>query len=140
MLIDELKKANMVALKNHDTIARGALSVVINKYNLAALEAKANGKEFGDADMIAIIMKTSKEMMEEKAGYEKVGNLERAEQIQKQMDTLKVYLPQMMSEEEIRAEIMKLEDRSIPSIMKHFKANFAGKVEMSLVSKVARSI
>lgn len=46
----------------------------------------------------------------------------------------------MMSEDEIRAEIDKLSDKSMPSIMKHFKTNFAGKVEMSLVSKIAKSI
>ena len=44
----------------------------------------------------------------------------------------------MMSEDEIKAEINKLEDKSIPSVMKHFKANFAGKVDMSLVNKIAR--
>ena len=44
----------------------------------------------------------------------------------------------MLSEEEIRAEIAKLEDKSIPSIMKHFKANFAGKCDMGLVNKIAR--
>lgn len=46
----------------------------------------------------------------------------------------------MLSEDEIRQEILKLEDKSIPSVMKHFKTNFVGKVDMGLVSKVARSI
>ena len=46
----------------------------------------------------------------------------------------------MMSEDEIRIEIEKLDDKSISSIMKHFKTNFAGKVEMSIVSKVAKSL
>ena len=31
-------------------------------------------------------------------------------------------------------------DKSIPSVMKHFKTNFAGKVDMGLVSKIAKSI
>ena len=42
--------------------------------------------------------------------------------------------------DEIRREIAKLEDKSMPSIMKHFKANFAGKVDMSLVNSVLRSL
>ena len=34
--------------------------------------------------------------------------------------------------------IDKLEDKSIPAVMKHFKANYAGQVDMSVVSKIAR--
>ena len=44
----------------------------------------------------------------------------------------------MLSEQEIRDIVAKLEDKSMPSIMKHFKANYAGKVDMGLVNKVAR--
>ena len=44
----------------------------------------------------------------------------------------------MMSEDEIRNIIANLEDKSMPSIMRHFKANFAGKVDMQLVNKIAR--
>ena len=44
----------------------------------------------------------------------------------------------MMSEEEIREVISSLEDKSIPSVMKHFKANYAGKCDMKTVSEIAR--
>ena len=43
-----------------------------------------------------------------------------------------------MSEEEIRKVIDSLEDKSIPAVMKHFKMNYDGKADMSLVSKIAR--
>ena len=45
----------------------------------------------------------------------------------------------MLSEQEIKDIINAMEDKSIPSAMKHFKANYAGKVDMGLVNKVARS-
>ena len=45
-----------------------------------------------------------------------------------------------MSEEEIKNIILSLEDRSIPSIMKHFKQNYAGKCDMGLVNKVLKSL
>ena len=44
MLINELKKASMEALKAKDKESRAALSVVINKYNLMGIELKAQGK------------------------------------------------------------------------------------------------
>ena len=46
----------------------------------------------------------------------------------------------MLSEQEIKTEINNLVDKSMPSIMKYFKTNFAGKVDMSLVSRIAKGI
>ena len=140
MLIDELKKASMEALKNKDKDRRAALSVVINKYNLASIELKAQGKEITDADLVSIIAKTLKELADEKDGYAKVNRLDRVEGITVQEEALKAYLPKMLSEDEIKEEILKLDDKSIPSVMRHFKANFAGKVDMGLVNKVARTL
>lgn len=140
MLIDELQKANIVALKEHDKSARAVLSVVISRYKLQGIEMKSAGKEINDQDMIKIITKVLKELDEEKLGYQKVNNLEEVESVNKQQDIIKKYLPKMLSEDEIRLEISKLDDKSIPTIMKHFKANFDGKVDMSLVNKIAKSL
>lgn len=140
MLIDELKKANMEALKSKNKNVRAILSVVINKYNLARIELSTKGKEIADADLLGIIQKTVKELEDERAGYLSVNNTQRVEEIDEQMKTIQSYLPKMLTEEEIKNEILSLEDRSIPSVMKHFKENFAGKVDMGLVNRIARSI
>lgn len=140
MLIDELKKASMVALKEKNKDARAALSVVINKYNLLALELKSKGQEITDAHLVSLISKTLKELADEKEGFVKVNRADRVLGIEVQENTLKTYLPKMLSEDEIKNEILKLDDKSIPSIMKHFKTNFAGKVDMGLVSKIAKNI
>lgn len=140
MLIDNLKKANIEAMKNKDNDARAALSIVLTKYKLQEVEARSQGKEIGDTECLSIIQKVLKELSDEKEGYLKVNNQERADKITKQEEVLKGYLPKQLSEEEIRKEIASLEDKSIPSIMKHFKANFAGKVDMSLVSSIARNL
>ena len=60
------------------------------------------------------------------------------EELNTQIKILDAYLPQLMSEEQIRAEISKLEDKKIPNVMKHFKANFNGLCDMGLVSKIAK--
>lgn len=140
MLIDDLKKANIEAMKSKDGDARAVLSIILTRYKLLEVELRSKGKEVGDSDCLSIIQKVLKELSDEKEGYLKVNNEERAASITKQEEVLKKYLPQQMSEEEIRAEISKLEDKSIPNIMKHFKANFAGKVDMSLVSSIARNL
>ncbi len=138
MLINELEQANIAALKARDQVTRAVLSVVINRYRLNAIELKSQGKEATDADLIKIISKVIKELDEEKEGNIKTGRLEEAKAIDQQKAVIEKYLPKMMSEDEIRAVIAKLEDKSMPSVMKYFKANFDGQVDMSLVSKIAR--
>ena len=138
MLIQELEAANIAALKARDQVSRAVLSVVINRYRMQGIEMKAAGKEIGDAELTKIIVKVIKELDEEKEGNLKAGRVEEAKNIDLQKSVIEKYLPKMLSEEKIREIIASLDDKSMPSVMKHFKANYDGQVDMSLVSKIAR--
>lgn len=138
MLIEELEKANIAALKSRDNSTRAVLSVVINRYRLQAIEAKSQGKEIGDNELVKIITKVIKELDEEKEGNIKANRIEEVRNIENQRKVIECYLPKLLSEDEIRAIIAKLEDKSMPSVMKYFKMNYDGKVDMSQVSKIAR--
>ncbi len=138
MLIDEIKKDNVQAMKDKNTLARAIYGVVMNKVLLHSIECKKDGKEQTDTDVVQILQKTIKELTEEKENYIKAGNETEANNIEVQKEILTKYLPQMLSEDEIKNIIANLEDKSIPSIMKHFKAEYAGKVDMSIVNKIAR--
>ena len=140
MVLEELQKANIEAMKAHDMNKRAILSVVISRCKNLQVELRAKGQELTDADVLSIIQKVIKELGDEKDGYIKTNNLERAKLIDEQAEIIKVYLPKQLTKEEILEEINKLEDKSIPSIMKHFKMNFVGKVDMSLVNQIARSL
>lgn len=136
MLIDEIKKANMQALKDKDKATRAALSTVINKYMLLNVENKAKGKETTDADVISILQKSVKELEEEKNMFVKAARQDKIDEMNIQINAVKKYLPEMMSEDEIRKIISGLEDKSVKSVMAYFKENYAGKVEMAKVSQV----
>lgn len=140
MLIDEIKKANMQALKDKDKATRAALSTVINKYMLLNVENKAKGKETTDADVISILQKSAKELEEEKNMFVKAARQDKIDEMNIQINAVKKYLPEMMSEDEIRKIISGLEDKSVKSVMAYFKENYAGKVEMAKVSQVLRSL
>lgn len=138
MIIDELKRANIEALKNKETNKRNIISVVMNKYKLLEVEAKASGKVIGDEEMSKIIAKTLKELADEKQGYVESNNSERVKLIIEQEETIKTYMPKQLDENKIREIISSLEDKSIPSVMKHFKTNYAGVCDMGLVSRIAK--
>lgn len=140
MLLDELKKANIQAMKDKNTVARSVYSVVITRCQLALVELRAKNQDLTDNNVLEIIQKVMKELSDEKAGYEKVGNVEKANIITEQTQIIASYLPKQLTRDEIIAEINALSDKSVPSVMKHFKANFAGKVDMSLVSQIARGL
>ena len=138
MIIDEIKKDNVQAMKDKNALARAIYGVVMNKVMLAGIEAKAKGQELADSDVVQILQKTIKELTEERENYLKANNEVEANNIAIQKELLTKYLPQMLSEEEIKNIIASMEDKSIPSVMKHFKANYAGKVDMAMVNKIAR--
>lgn len=138
MVFEELGKANIQALKDRDKMARAILSVVYGKCKNESIEQGLNAKELSDGDCLRIIQKTMKELEEEAAGYQKAGRPESVAEIEAQKAVLAKFLPRQMSEEEIRKEIAALADKSLPSVMKHFKAKFNGLCDMSLVSKIAR--
>lgn len=140
MLIDEIKKENMQALKDKDESKRTALSVVINKYMIANIEKRAEGKGFTDADLVSVLQKTIKELTEEAENYAKVNNIAEEKNILRQREIVQKFLPAMMSKEEIKAEILKLSDRSIGAVMKHFKINFAGKCDNRDVQEVLKNL
>ena len=140
MIIDEIKKANMQALKNHDNASRTAFSMLMNKYMLAGIELKAQGKQIGDADMVQLIQKSIKELDEELEIYKKANRADSVKEIEAQKNAISVYLPKMMTKQEIKAEIETLADKSIGSVMKHFKQNFAGKCDMRDVQEVLKSL
>ena len=138
MIIDEVKKANMQAMKDRDMVAISIYSVLLNKFMLEGIKRRETGKEMVDADYVQILQKTIKELLDEQSNYKKVNHETEAENCGKQIELLKKYLPQMLSEEEIKNIIAGLDDKSLPAVMKHFKANYAGKVDMGLVNKIAR--
>lgn len=140
MIIDDIHDANIQALKDHDTVARSILSVVLTKAKLLEVELRSQNLTLSDEQVLDIIQKTIKELHDEKDGYAKVGNAPRAEAIDKQEAIIKEYLPQQLTREEITAIIASLSDKSLPNIMKYFKTNYFGKVNMSLVSEIARSL
>ena len=137
MLVDELKKAQMESLKQKDTLTRSVLQIVTGKAKLVEIEKRTKNESLTDDDVILVINKVIKELEEEILAFKNAGRLEKVEELTKQKDILAKYLPAQLTEDEIKDIINKLDDKSMPSIMKHFKQNYLGKCDMKLVNKIA---
>lgn len=140
MLYEQIKKANVQAMKDKDSVARSFYSVLLNKIMLENIKKRENGGEVDDGDIANILQKTVKELEEEKINYQKVGNNEEVVIIEKQIEIAKSYMPKLLSADEIKVIIDSLEDKSMPNVMKHFKANYNGKCDMKMVSEIAKGL
>lgn len=142
MDIDFFKKEKIAKMKEKNSDAVSALNVVINKIMLASIEKRAKGESLSEGDILGLLQKTEKELLEEKSGYEKAGAsyADKVASLQVQIDTVKAYLPKMMTAEEIKEVIMNLEDKSVPNVMRHFKSQYNGKCDMKLVNEVLRNL
>ena len=112
----------------------------MNKILLEKIAKGDREKPLADADLSNIIQKVIKELNEEKENYQKVNNTEEVAKISRQIEIASTYLPKMLSREEIKNIILALPDKSVPTVMKHFKANFNGQVDMRLVQEVLKEL
>ena len=96
MILDDIKKANMVALKEKDQVARNIYSIVMTKAMLETVKKREKNEELTDADMVAILQKTLKELTDEAESYKQAGKPEQAAEVEKQKEVVSKYLPQML--------------------------------------------
>jgi len=130
----------MTAMKEHNKVKSDTLGVAIAKAMLVNTEKKAKGEELSDADMIGILQKTVKELEEEKANYVQLGRNDDAANVDAQIGYIAEYLPKMISDDEIRKIIMGMDDKSVGTVMKTFKSQYAGQVDMKKVQEILKSL
>lgn len=140
MDLTQLKKEKMLAMKEKDKNKVSALEAIISKVMLETINLRAKGKELTEADIIAVCQKVDRELEEEEKANRQAGRIEAAEDLAAQRRVVAAYLPKMLTEEEIRAIILGLDDRSTPNVMRHFKTEYAGKVDMRLVATVLKEL
>ena len=139
MNLENFKKEKIEAMKQKDKDKVSALNVIITKIMALTIERRASGLEVTDGDVDTLLQKAEKELTEEREGFIKAGREENVISLTNQIEVIKKYLPKLLTEEEIKEIINSLEDKSIPSVMKHFKQNYQGKADMRLVNNVAKS-
>lgn len=140
MIIEEINKANIQAFKEKNTLVKDIISIIKSRAKLIEVEKRVKGESLTDSDVVLLIQKLIKELEEQQDNYKKVNNLQEVENISKQIEFCKTYLPRALTIEEIKQIILGLEDKSIPNVMKHFKLNYAGSCDMKQVQEVLKTL
>lgn len=136
MLYNKIYTDFINARKEKNELAKNILGLLYNNLKNKTIELRVS--EIEDAEVYSIIRKVNKQLDEEIESNVKVNRTEKAAELTKQKELIQEYLPKQLSEDKIRELINDLSDKSIPFVMKFFKTNYSGQVDMSLVSKIAK--
>ena len=135
-MIQVIKEKYMNYRIAKDTNKVSALSQVISKYQLFEISIKP--KEPQKDDVVKIIEKVIKELEEEKKFMIQANK--NIDDIQNQIEYLNTYLPVKLLESEIVEQLKLLQGKPIQEIMKYFKDNYSGRVDMGIVNKLVREL
>lgn len=135
-LMDDLK----VAMKAHEVSKVNAIRGVIAKAKDLTINA---GKEMTDEAVMSVLAKGVKQREESIAQFTAAGRAELAAGEQAELDLLKTYLPEQLSEEKV-AEIVKAvvaetgatSKKDMGRVMKAVMARVQGQADGKIVSKL----
>src|ERR1700733_8249935 len=106
VLRDNINDALKAALKAGDTRRVSTLRLVNSALKNADIEARGQGKApLSDEDLLSLLQKMIKQRHESVELYEKGGRPELAAQEREEITIISHYLPQQMSEDDMKAAI-----------------------------------
>ena len=142
MLRDEINRALKGALKETDERRISTLRLVNAAIQNADIEAQVRGRSsLADEELLPVLQKMLKQRQESVEIYEKAGRSELADQERREIEIIKAYLPQEMSDDEIESAIAgtltQLGASSIKDmgkVMAALKQGYAGRMDFAKAS------
>ena len=139
-MYDTLMNDVKTAMKAHDMASVNALRGVIAKAKDLTVNA---GKEMTDEAILQVIAKGVKQREESIAQFTEAGRAELAENEKKEMELLKKYLPEQLSEEAVAAIVKEAvaaaqatSKKDMGKVMKEVMARVKGQADGKLVSRL----
>ena len=147
MLRNEINDSVKAAMKAQDKPRLAALRLMNAAIQNATIEAERAGKSLGEDDLLGLLQKMIKQRQESVEIYEKGGRKELADQERGEIEVIKGFLPQQMSEAEAKAAIAAvIEDtgaagmKDMGKVMAALKERHAGKMDFGKASGLVKGL
>ena len=148
MLRESINDAMKNAMKSQDKLRLSTLRLVNAAIKNADIEARTGGKgPLSDDDVLGLLQKMIKQRQESVELYDKGGRKELADQERGEIEIIKGFLPQQMSEAEAKAAIAAviketgaLGMRDMGKVMAALKERHAGKMDFGKASGLVKSL
>ena len=147
MLRDDINKALTAAMKGGDKLRVSTLRLINSALKNADIEARGHGKgPLGDDELLGLLQKMIKQRQESIELYEKGGRAELAAQEREEIGIIAAYLPQQMSDAEMRAAVEAAVTetgagamKDMGKVMAALKARHAGKMDFAKASGLVKA-
>jgi hypothetical protein len=148
MLRDEINNALKTAMKAQDPLRVSTLRMVNSTFKNADIQARGESKPApSDEELLGILQKMIKQRQESVEIYEKGGRKELADQERGEIEVIKGFLPQQMSEAEAKAAIAAvIKDtgaagmKDMGKVMAALKERHAGKMDFGKASGLVKGL
>ena len=147
MLRDKINDSVKVAMKAQDKPRLGTLRLMNAAIKNADIEAERAGKSLAEDDLLSLLQKMIKQRQESVEIYEKGGRKELADQERGEIEVIKGFLPQQMSEAEAKAAIAAvIKDtgaagmKDMGKVMAALKERYAGKMDFGKASGLVKGL
>jgi uncharacterized protein YqeY len=147
MLRPSINDALKNAMKAKDERTVSTLRLVNATFKNADIEARGQGKgPLGDDELLALLQKMIKQRQESIELYERGGREELARQEREEVAIIAAYLPQQMSEDDVKAAIADaIRDagaagmKDMGKVIGALKAKYAGRIDFSKASALVKA-
>lgn len=143
MLLEKINKDYIEAKKSRDTLRESVLNLLRSNIKYKEIDAKSKGKTLEDNDIIDIIRQEIKKRRESIELYKQGGRLELVEKESEELKILQEYLPQELSEEEIRAIVNRIIEsigasslKDLGNVMKEAMKELKGKADGGVIRRI----
>lgn len=139
MLKQQIQQDLKQALKNKRALEVSVLRMLVSAVSNEEIAQKKKELGLSNEEIIFIISRQIKQRKDSIEQYKKGGRLELAEQEERELEVLKGYLPEQISEQEIRANVKEVVASGISdfgAVIGKVMAELKGQADGSLVRKI----
>ncbi len=147
MLREKINEAMKAALKAQDKLKLSTLRLVNAAIKNADIELAAGKGPLADDDILALLQKLIKQRHDSIALYEQGGRKELADKERGEIEIIKAFLPQQMSEGETKAAIAAVINetgaagmKDMGKVMAALKERHAGKMDFGKASALVKGL
>ncbi|MFN3699729.1 MAG: GatB/YqeY domain-containing protein [Dictyoglomus sp.] len=147
MLLEKITRDYMTALKNKESFKVEVLSTLRSAIKYREIELREKGKELDDQEVIGVIKKEIKKRKEAIEMYKQGGRADLVEKEEKELAILQEYVPQGLSEEELKSRIKEIIERvgastvkDMGKVMKEAMNELRGLAEGEEIKKVVEEL
>ena len=133
-----------VAMRERDDVRKGAIRMVLAALKNARVDKNA---DLTEEEMLAVLAKEVRQRHDSLSEYEKGGREDLVAEEQAALDILEVYMPQMLSEDEIADVAREVIDalgatgpKQMGQVMREMMSRVKGRADGRLVNQVVRQL